>query len=74
MLVSSLFDKQVLAPRQQELAAAELRAQVPIINDRSPFICARLRHKKPPTDPMGLARLDPALFLKLFFFHAWPLP
>ena len=51
-LLSSLFDKQVLDCRPRELAAAELRVHVPIINDESPFICARLWHKKPPTDPM----------------------
>ena len=67
-LVSSLFDKQVLDYRQWELAAAELRVHVPIINDESPFICARLWHKKPPADPMGLAGHNPALFLKLFYF------
>ena len=74
-LVSSLFDKQVLDYRQWELATAELRVHVPIINDQSPFICAWLWHNKSPTDPMGLARHNPALFLKLFyFFHACPLP
>ena len=67
-LVSSLFDKQVLNYRQWELATAELRVYVPIINDRSPFICARLWHKKPPADQMGLARHNPALSLKLFYF------
>ena len=67
-LVSSLFDKQVLDYRQWELAAAELRVHVPIINDESPFICARLWHKKPPADPMGLAGHNAALFLKLFYF------
>ena len=46
-LVSSLLDKQVLDYRQRESAAAELRVHVPIINDKLPFICARLWHKKP---------------------------
>ena len=67
-LVSSLFDKQVLDYRPRELAAVELRVHVPIINDESPLICARLWHKKPPADPMGLAGHNPALFLKVFYF------
>ena len=67
-LVSCLLDKQVLDYRQLELAVAELRVHVPIINDKSPFRCARFWHKKPPTDPMGLAGNNPALFLKLFDF------
>ena len=67
-LLSSLFDKQVLDYRQRELAAAELRVHVPIINDESPSFCARLWHKKPPADPMGLAGHNPCLFLKLFYF------
>ena len=67
-LVSSLLDKQVLDYRQRELAAAELRVHVPIINDKSLFTCASFWHKKPPTDSMGLAWHKPALFLKLFFF------
>ena len=63
-LVPSLFDKQVLGYRH-----------VPIINDKSPFICARLWHKKPPADPMGLAGHYPALLLKLFsFFTSGLLP
>ena len=41
-LVSSLFDKQILDNRQRELAVAELRVHVPIINDESPFFGARL--------------------------------
>ena len=49
-LVSRLLDKQVLDHRQWELAAAELRVHVPIINDESPFICARLWHMKPLAD------------------------
>ena len=51
-LVSSLFDKQVFDYRQWELATAELRVHIPIINDESPFVCARFWHKKPPADPM----------------------
>ena len=51
----------------QELAAAELRVHVPILNDKSPWICARPWHKKPPADPMGLAGQNPAPFLNLFY-------
>ena len=65
---SNLVDKQVFDYRQWEVATAELRVHVPMINDKSPFICARLWHKKPPADPMGSAGHDPALFLKLFDF------
>ena len=67
-MVSSLFDKQFLDYRQRGLGAAELCADVPIINDESPFLCARLGHKKPLADRMGLARHNPARFLKLFYF------
>ena len=67
-LVSSLFDKQVFHYRQWELATAELCVHIPIINDESPFVCARFWHKKPLADPMGLAGHNPALFLKLFYF------
>ena len=66
-LVSSLFDKQVLDYRQWERATAELLVHIPIINDESPFVCARFRHKKPPADPMGLAGHNPSLFWKLFY-------
>ena len=45
-LVSSLLGKQVLNYRKREFAAAELRVQVPIINDKSPFLSARVWHKK----------------------------
>ena len=69
-LVSSVSDKQVTDYRQWELATAELRVHVLIINDKSPFICAWLWHKKPLADPMELAGHNPALFLKLFFFSS----
>ena len=51
-----------------EIATAELRVHIPIINDESPFVCAGLWHKKPLVDPMGTAGHKAALFLKLFDF------
>ena len=66
-LVSSLFDKQVLDYRQPEFATAELRLHVPIINDESPFLCARLWHKKSPADPMQLAGHNLLLFFKFLY-------
>ena len=71
-LVSGLFDKQVLDYRQRELATAELRVHVPIINDKSAYICAMLWHKKPPADRMGLAGHNPALFFDFFTHGLFP--
>ena len=65
-LVPSLFDKQLLDYRQRELAAADLRVHLPMINDESRFLCARFWHKKPLADAMGLAGHNPTLSLKRF--------